>query len=260
MQNPTSPLSATRSPGRDAVEAEAAGPEPGSDGRAAVAGTVPRRAPRGMAPRRRGADHYDTILWRVRPRGGDALDGYTIGVTGCARKAGVSTVAANLAIRAADHRQSPVLLIDANLEHPSIGRSFRLHGAPGLTELLAETCQLQEAIHESGVEGLSVMPLGQPGLVDRARVDFECFASLLGELRSDFATIVVDLPESGRMRHSLLIAQQADAVLLVLRADATRRAAAKAAAARFGEDGVNIVGTVVTQQKNYVPRWFQRWT
>ncbi|MEM8864842.1 MAG: CpsD/CapB family tyrosine-protein kinase [Planctomycetota bacterium] len=213
----------------------------------------------GKTQRRRGSDYYDTILWRVMPKELSASPGFSIGLTGCDRQAGVSTVAANLAIRAADHRLSPVLLVDANLANPRLDRTFRLHDAPGMTEVLAEECSLNDAIHDSGIEGLSIMPLGAKSLVDRTRVDQESLSALLAELRGEFATIVFDLPEVRELRHSLLIAQQMDAALVVLKSEATRRKAAQAMVGRLAEDGVNVVGTVLTQQKNYIPRWFQRW-
>ena len=210
-------------------------------------------------PRRRGADYYDTILWRVRPQDTPVEEGFSLAITSCSRRSGVSTVAANLAIRAADHRLTPTLLVDANLAHPRVDRSFRLYDEPGLANVLAQDCDLREAIHPSGVEGLSVMPLGDQGLIDRTRVDHESLSSLLAELRSDYATIIFDLPCVRQLRHSLLIAQQVDAALLVLRSEATRRKVAQATVNRLGADGVNVVGTVVTQQKSYIPRWFQRW-
>lgn len=224
-------------------------------------GVVASRLPTsgGMAPRRRGADYYDTILWRVLPRESPLGQGFVLGLTSAGSRAGVTTVAANLAIRAADHRVSPVLLIDANLARPQVERSFRLHGAPGLTELLAGECGLDESIHASDVDDLSIMPLGASSLVDRARVDQQGIAALMTELRGEFATIVIDLPSSADMRHSLLLAQEADAALLVVRCDGTASGAAKNAIHRLRGDGVNLVGSVVTQQKKYTPRWFQRW-
>lgn len=223
--------------------------------------STPVRTPiRGaMTQRRRGADYYDTILWRVRPQVMEPATGFTLGVTSCNRRAGVSTVAANLAIRAADHQLTPTLLVDANLIHPRQERSFRLYDAPGLADILAGECEVEEGIHPSGVSGLSVMPLGSVGLIDRASVDYERLSALLTELRSDFATTIFDLPEVRHLRHSLLIAQQVDAALLVLRSEKTRRKVAQAAVARLTADNVNVVGSVVTQSKNYMPRWFRRW-
>lgn len=211
------------------------------------------------APARRGADYYDTVLWRVLPRDGADMRGYSIGLTSSERRAGVSTVAANLAIRAADHRLSPVLLLDANLTRPSLHRSFRLRNAAGLTEVLADDHDPRDAIHETNVDGLSVMPLGDQRLVDRARVDQQGIVALMTELRAEFSTVIVDLPEVRELRHSLLLAQQLDATLMVVRCNGTTRQAAQNAIHRLDGDGIKVVGSVMTQHKTYTPRWLQRW-
>src|SRR5450755_1964631 len=70
---------------------------------------------------RPGAEYFDALLWRLFDRREDVDGvGYLLGVTGCARQSGVTTVTANLAIRAADHGLGPVLLVDANDHHPQL--------------------------------------------------------------------------------------------------------------------------------------------
>lgn len=228
----------------------------------AAAAETPSRALRsdpqgGKTPRRRGADPYDAILWRVAPKVTPTELGFALGVTSCDRRAGVSTTAANLAIRAADRRLTPVLLIDANLDHPRQEINFRLHDAPGLTELLAKECELQNAVHPSRIDGLSIMPLGSPSLVDRTNADFETFSALMQELRSEYAVIVCDLPCVADFRQSLLLAQQLDSAVVVLKSESTRRRDAETAIRRLASDGIEVAGAVIAQKRNYVPRWFQ---
>ncbi len=209
------------------------------------------------APRRRGADYYDTILWRVYPKRSTVEQGFTLGVTSADRQAGVSTVAANLAIRAADHRQTPVLLVDANFSHPIQARHFRLEASPGLTDVLTHQYEPAEAIRQTSVDGLSVMPLGSPGLVDRTTCDFETVAALVNELRSNFALVVFDLPSIKELRHALLVSQQLDSTLLAVRANATRRKTARATVDRLNADGVQVMGAVITQHKRHTPSWLR---
>src|SRR3989304_4178616 len=56
---------------------------------------------------RPGADRYDALLWRLCACREDADNvGFLLGLTGCSRRSGVSTLAANLAIRAEIGRAS----------------------------------------------------------------------------------------------------------------------------------------------------------
>lgn len=213
-------------------------------------------------PRRRGADPYDTLLWRLHPRleeraGSDGA-GFLVGVTSCDRRVGVSTVAANLAIRAADHQMRPVLLIDGSTAKPSVARQFRLREATGLADALAGRCDLAEAIHETPVDGLEVMPLGTTGLIDRVGLDHQQVEAMLAGLRESHELVVFDLPEASELRHMLLVARRLDAAILALRCDTTARGSAERVAAQLRADGVNLVGSVVTRRREHVPAWLRR--
>lgn len=214
-------------------------------------------------PRRRGADAYDTLLWRLHPRLEEVASkegggGFLVGVTACDRKAGVSTVAANLAIRAADHQMRPVLLVDGASSHPSVARQFRLRGEMGLADALAGRCSMQDAIHETAVDGLEVMPVGTAGLMDRVGLDHQQVDAMLSGLRESHEMIVFDLPQAGELRHMLLVARRLDAAVLALRSEATRRTTIERTAEQLRADGVNLVGTVIARKRQYVPNWIRR--
>ncbi len=214
-------------------------------------------------PRRRGADAYDTLLWRLHPRLEEVATregggGFLVGVTSCDRKAGTSTVAANLAIRAADHQMRPVLLIDGSSSQPSVARQFRLRDAMGFADALAGNCTLQEAVHETPVDGLEVMPVGTAGLMDRVGLDHQQVDAMLSGLRESHEMIVFDLPQAGELRHMLLVARRLDAAVLALRSEATQKATVERTAEQLRADGVNLVGTVVSRKRQYVPNWIRR--
>ncbi|MGL4511591.1 MAG: CpsD/CapB family tyrosine-protein kinase [Lacipirellulaceae bacterium] len=211
------------------------------------------------ASRRRGAEPYDTLLWRVQPmlegrRGAGAL----VAVIGCDAGAGVTTVAANLAIRAADHRIRPALLIDCNASKPRLGRHFRLAKGPGLAEVLAGDSALADAVQNTKVEGLDVLPFGTAGLLDRSGLDPQQIEATIDELRESYELVVLDMPAANDLRQLLLAARRVDAAILVVRSETTSRRAAEQAAARLRADDVNLVGSFVTRQRQYLPNWIRR--
>ena len=110
---------------------------------------------------RPGAEYFDGLLWRLFDRREDADGaGYLLGVTGCARQSGVSTVAANLAIRAADHGLGPVLLIDANDQHPQLQRLFGAKSGAGLADVLAGQALLATAVASDSCAGPAIAVAG----------------------------------------------------------------------------------------------------
>ncbi|TWT95842.1 Tyrosine-protein kinase YwqD [Botrimarina colliarenosi] len=214
------------------------------------------------APRRRGADAYDTLLWRLQPRLEEVREqndgaGFLVGITSCDRKAGVSTVAANLAIRAADHQMRPVLLIDASAEHPTVARQFRLRGVQGLADVMAGHCSVSDAVHETTVDGLEVMPVGTTGLMDRVGLDCQHVEALLSGLRESHQMVVFDLPLTSELRHMLLIARRLDAAILAVSHEQTSATLLERAAEQLRSDGVPLAGTVVCRHKQRVPSWIR---
>lgn len=214
-------------------------------------------------PRRRGADAYDSLLWRLLARFDDGIEedsrrGGVFGVTSAQRGAGVSTVAANLAIRAADHRMRPALLIEASPAKPGVARAFSMREGLGLADALAGRCPLSKAIHSSNVEGLDVMPLGTRGLIDRVGLDQQMIHEMVDGLRESHDFVIFDLPDASRLGQFLLMARRLDGALLAVRSAKTRSAALRRAVEQLRGDGVNLVGSVVCRQRQYLPGWLQR--
>lgn len=214
-------------------------------------------------PRRRGAEPYDTLLWRLLPRlegarrPGDGA-GFLVGVTSCDRRSGVSTVAANLAIRAADHQMRPVLLVDGAAARPTVGRQFRLRGALGLADVFAGRCGVEEAIHGTTVEGLDVMPVGTSGLMDRVSLDHQQVDALLTGLRESHHLVVFDLPDAEDLRHMLLVARRLDAAILALRYGLATRSHVERTAEQLRADEVPLMGSVLCRRRQHVPDWIRR--
>ena len=114
--------------------------------------------------RRQPADHhppgdpYEPLVQRLRA----IQDGVppAIGITSCRQGEGVSTVAANLAISAARSGSVRVLLVDANIDHPSIAATFAVDPCPGLAEALSQVVHPAGCIQQTSSEKLSVMAAG----------------------------------------------------------------------------------------------------
>lgn len=213
----------------------------------------------GILPPRRGAEYFDTILWRLRAHMDASNEqGFVLGLTGCQQRVGVTTVAANLAIRAADHGVAPALIIDANFRRPRQQRVFKLRKGAGLLDVLSDRASLTDAIRPTKVAGLEVLPMGNSDLRERAGIDRDQLAALVKELRHDYRMIIVDMAGSNDAGHGLLFAEHLDATLLVVRAEMVRRRVAVEQMERLVADHINVIGAVVTGKRNFLPRWMRR--
>jgi Mrp family chromosome partitioning ATPase len=205
---------------------------------------------------RAGAEHFDALLWRLFDRREDDDGvGCVLGVTGCARQSGVSTVASNLAIRAADHALGPVLLVDANLHHPQLHRLIDAKTGVGLADVVAGKTTLVAAAQATRVPGLQVLPHGTEGLLGRVHVDSVRMEGLVAELRESYSLVFVDLPEACQLGQMRWLAQVLDGTMLIIRSERIGRDLAQECLRRLTQEGINVVGAVMTDQHTYVPSW-----
>jgi len=211
-------------------------------------------------PQRAGSEYYDQLLWRLRQPIEDAQGvGFLLGLTSCNDRTESSTLAVNLAIRAADQHLTPALLVDANRSGTRLHKLVQKTGRDGLAEVLAGRLPLEECVQTTGAPGLELLPLGSAELWDHTPLVQQPFEGFLQELRERYCLVVVNLPTAGAMNHTLPLAAALDAALLVLRSERVDRRTAQAAMKGLTSDGVQLVGAVLTDQHSYVPRWLQRW-
>lgn len=221
------------------------------------------RPQRGLAtadiPPRHGSEVYDTLLWRLYAQHPDALGtSFLLGVTGCGRQVGVSTLATNVAIRAADHGLGPVLLLDANVAHPRLHRLWKLRPSAGLADVMAGQATLEDCVQTTPVAGLFLLPFGEARRLDHARIDPQRFAGFVSQLREKYSLVICDLPEAQTMSHALLLAGTLDGTLVVVRSERVGRRAAQQTIHRLGSDGVHVIGAVITDQRKYLPNWLEK--
>lgn len=210
---------------------------------------------------RPGVEYYDAVLGRLVERPGTEHVGRLIGLAGCSRRAGVSTLAANLAIRAAEQHLGPVLLVDANVCSPRLARwlATTAAGGRGLVDVLASQAPLEAVVQATAVAGLDVLPLGERKSWEQAAFDVGWLDGLVGHLRETYRLVLVDLPEVDRLGQVAALAHRLDDALLVVRSERDRQRTAQRAVDRLLAVGVSVAGAILTQQHQYVPNWLDRW-
>ena len=112
-----------------------------------------------------------------------------------------------------------VLLIDADLRKPSVSKLFfNKNLQPGLSEVLMGSCPVGEAIVETGIEKLSVLPAGGIAPNPSELLAQPAFGELIDKLRGEYDRIVIDSSPVLAVRDPLLLAKSVDDSCLIVRA------------------------------------------
>jgi Mrp family chromosome partitioning ATPase len=201
------------------------------------------------------AEEYYSLVYLLRPVGDAPAAAYkTVGVTSCAASAGVSTVAANLAIAAAHASDEPVLLLNLSGTPNLLGGRFVSRQNLGLREALECGGGLGACAEASSIPNLSVLSVSEPGNPVALSMDGRRVHELLRAVEHDFGFVVVDLPttDSGLC---LAAAACVDGILLVLESERTNSEAAHRAKQRLSYANAKLLGVVFNKHCEHVPKW-----
>jgi len=201
---------------------------------------------------------FDTILWRIDAKC-LANETMAVGLTGCLRKSGASTIAANLAVRASAQHRGRVLLIDANWELPGLLKTFNLTPGPGLYDILSGEVSQRECEPQPVAENLDVLSRGKLEEYQPMHVQRDLVEEMLSDFKTEYSLILVDLPAAQEMRSALPLARHLDGSLLVARFEAVKHPQAMRALQRLQEDGLAVWGTILNRHREYVPRCLRNW-
>jgi capsular exopolysaccharide synthesis family protein len=158
---------------------------------------------------------------------------------------GKSTTCANLAVVLAQAGKE-TLVIDGDLHQPSLHKIFGVPNVNGMVNVLSGEYNLLEVCTEPEprLKLLSAGPLppNPAELLISGR-----FAQLIGQTRPRFDYVLIDSPPTGSVSDPMIIAAQADAVLLVLDSQETSKRSLRRAMRNLEAVRANVLGTVMNK-------------
>jgi capsular exopolysaccharide synthesis family protein len=163
---------------------------------------------------------------------------------------GKTTVVQNLGIALAESGRK-VLLVDADFRRPHLHRKFSLPNEWGLIDVLCENRPLNEYTPEqmgvfTGFPGLSILP----NRVTHHNISKALYSPrlrmILDTLVEKYDMVIVDAPPILSVADTRIVASLTDALILVLRSGVTQRDAAMETYQLIQEDGLTLLGTVLT--------------
>lgn len=162
---------------------------------------------------------------------------------------GKSTLSANLAVTIARGNQ-PVVVVDADMRHPSQGKTFGMPNDVGLSDVLAGRASLRDALQDPGVSAnLRVLSAGRTPPNPSELLGSRTMRELLVAL-SELAVVIVDAPPLLPVTDAAVLSKSVDGVLLVVNAKRTKIDQLGKALRTLNQAAGNLTGVVL----NRVPR------
>jgi len=159
---------------------------------------------------------------------------------------GKSTTAVSTAINFAQ-TGAKVLLIDADLRNPSLHKVFGLPNHRGLTNYLTGSTEPGEVTQACGVQGLFLISSGPlpPNPAELLMGGRMMDLATLAAKRFDY--VVIDSPPLLGLADALILADVANATLMVVAANSTRLGAVEAGLKRLRHSRARVLGSVLTK-------------
>ena len=189
---------------------------------------------------------YRVLRTRVRQRM-LANGWHTLAVTACGMGEGKTLTAINLAISMASDSDTPIYLVDMDLQRPKISSYFGLQFQKGLSDYIDGEAVLDEIVYSPGVEGLAIVPnsrsielssdvLGSPRIQELCR-------SLSAERPRPL--VIFDLPPLLIGDDVIKFSPHFDTMLFVVSEGTTPRATLKRATEALKE--LSVIGVVLNR-------------
>lgn len=173
-----------------------------------------------------------------------------IAVSSASPNDGKTITAINLAGILAKTNDTRLLLIDTDMRRPSVALALGIPTSPGLADVLAGTCSLQDAIVEiEDFPGFYVLPSGEAQNNPAELLASDRWTRSIAKLREQFTAIVCDTTPVAAVADFNLVKQAADGLILVVRPDNTNRAALRSALAI--EPRAMLLGVVVNASEDW---------
>jgi capsular exopolysaccharide synthesis family protein len=163
-------------------------------------------------------------------------------VTSSVPKEGKSEVSANLAAVMAQVGRR-VLLVDADMRHPSQHHLWELTNSVGLSNVIVGEAEFKTAVCEV-MPRLDVLTAGVIPPNPVALLDSKRMASLIETFLKSYDCVLIDTPPLAGIADAPILGKMVDGILLVVRPGVVDSASAKAAKDFITRSGQNVLGLV----------------
>ncbi len=171
---------------------------------------------------------------------------------------GCSWICARMAEVLAAQVSGSVCVVDANLRSPGLHREFSVPNHYGLTDALQVTEPIRRFVTSLTRPNLWLLSCGAQVEGMQTMLSSDRMRALLPELQREFDFVLIDAPPIESGEESVVLGRSAEGIILVLRANASRRESARKAVRDLEVANVRVLGAVLNQRTFPVPESIYR--
>jgi len=168
----------------------------------------------------------------------------TIVITSSIPGEGKSTISHFLAIEMAK-AGNKTLIVECDLRRPTQGNLFKVRPKKGLTKYLSGDCTLEEAAAVTNTENLYFLDVDSKVVNPVEMLGSDRFKKAMEEMKEKFDIVIFDTLPLVSFIEGALVAANADATIMVIRAGYTPQRAVMASLDQLEKANAKIIGTVL---------------
>jgi protein-tyrosine kinase len=155
----------------------------------------------------------------------DQRSGRLIMITSARPGEGKTFISLNLALAFASERDVKALLVDVDTQHSSLQTILGITSEQGIVDVLAGNCELSEALIQTNILNLMVLPSGRGGPHVPELFSSNKMANLMAEMTRQFADryIIIDTPPCMASSDAAALAPLVGQIVFIVEAHHTQQ-------------------------------------
>ena len=187
------------------------------------------------------------------PIGGESK---VIVITSAQAQEGKTSVSVNLA-SSLTQINNKVVLVDCDMRRQSIHKKFSIANEDGLAEILIKKKQLKDVVRNHN-DKLSIITAGNKSPNPAEILADPQMEKLIEDMKREYDYIILDTPPIGTFADAQILAGKVDGVLLVVRANKTKRNLVLSAVNAVKKVNGKVIGTVINGVDRKINRYYYK--
>jgi capsular exopolysaccharide synthesis family protein len=176
----------------------------------------------------------------------------TLLITGVDDSQEANSIIANLGIYLSHKGGHKVLIVDANVRHPSISSIFKISDNPGLIDVLKEEIAFEDAVTDMG-SNLYVLPTSKPASNPIAFLDSSKMSAILKTTRNLYDLVLFNCADLKHFSDAVILSSKIDGIALIVNEGKVNRQVVRRLISPLEQNNVNIIGAIFNNRTYVIP-------